>query len=251
MSIQDTFDASSPEIITASSIIHPVADFPTLILAVFNQKFVKILTSKVHVTEISGAETGCQFSVYKFQYQNITMGLCCVSIGGPSVAGDLEELFALGAEKVLFFGSAGSLDQSLTPGHLIVPTAAYRDEGTSYHYLPSSDFVQVATAAQTAAALEKIGVPYRLGRTWTTDAFYRETVHNMAQRKADGCVVVEQECASIMAVGQFRSKSVYQFLYTADCLDGDAWDARILGHTPASLREKILDIGLKVGTIIA
>jgi uridine phosphorylase len=250
MSILDTFDPSSPEIISASSVVHPVLNFPKVILAVFNPKFVKILTSRVHVTEISGDETGCQFPIYQFQYKNVPMGLCCVSLGGPGAAGALEELFALGAEKVLFFGSAGSLDRAMTPGHLIVPTAAYRDEGTSYHYLPSSDFVQVTTAAQTAAALEEIGVPYRLGRTWTTDAFYRETIRNMERRKADGCIVVEQECASVMAVGQLRGKNVYQFLYTADCLDGDGWDARILGHTPAGLREEILEIGLKVGAIL-
>ena len=35
----------------------------------------------------------------------------------------------------------------------------------------------------------------------------------MRKRKDDGCIVVDMECASIMAVGQFRNIPVYQFLY--------------------------------------
>ena len=38
----------------------------------------------------------------------------------------------MGAEKFLFFGSAGVLDRELAAGHLIIPTAAYRDEGTRH-----------------------------------------------------------------------------------------------------------------------
>ena len=244
MSILTTFDPDSEEIIKASDIVSKIDHFPEVSLAVFNRKFLKILLSQLHTTELSEDDTGCKFPIYLFEYQGTPLAFCCMTLGGPGAAGDLEELLALGAQKVLFFGSAGVLDSTLTTGHAIVPTAAYRDEGTSYHYVPSSDFIEVPTAAKLTAVLDKIGVPYRTAKTWTTDAFYRETRNNMEQRKAAGCAVVEQECASIMAVGQFRRREIYQFLYTADCLDGESWDARILGNSPTSLREHILHIAL-------
>ena len=53
------------------------------------------------------------------------------------------------------------------------------------------------------------------------------------------------ECASVMAVGQFRQFPVYQFLYTADSLDGGAWERRTLGNTPKSDYEKHLHIALE------
>lgn len=56
---------------------------------------------------------------------------------------------------------------------------------------------------------------------------------------------MEMECASVMAVGQFRKKEVYQFLYAADCLDGKEWDKRIVGNMPEPMRERILLVALE------
>jgi uridine phosphorylase len=128
--------------------------------------------------------------------------------------------------------------------------AAYRDEGTSYHYLPVSDYVEIATADKLAEILSQLNIPYVKGRTWTTDAFYRETRKNMTARKKDGCIAVEMECASIMAVSQFRKKEVYQYLYAEDNLDGEAWDARTMGKAPKSAIEKYLRIALEIAARI-
>ena len=70
-----------------------------------------------------------------------SLGAFLSTVGGPAAAGLMEETLAKGAEKILLFGACGVLDKSLAAGHLILPTAAYRDEGTSYHYLPPSDYV--------------------------------------------------------------------------------------------------------------
>ncbi|MCX7861359.1 MAG: phosphorylase, partial [Chloroflexus sp.] len=81
-----------------------------------------------------------------------------------------------------------------------------RDEGVSYHYLPPSREVLADTSG--VRALEETfrhhNVPYRMGKTWTTDAPYRETANKIAQRKAEGCLSVEMEAAAMMAVAQFR-----------------------------------------------
>ena len=57
-------------------------------------------------------------------------------VGAPLAAGLLEEVIASGCKKFIACGGAGVLDREIAVGHLIVPTAAIRDEGTSYHYLP-------------------------------------------------------------------------------------------------------------------
>ena len=154
----------------------------------------------------------------------------------------------MGAKKVLYFGSCGSLDKAITAGHLLVPTAAYRDEGTSYHYAPPSDFIEVRSADRLAVIFDGLSVPYIKTKTWTTDAIYRETQDNMAKRKSEGCSVVEMECASVMAAAQFRGIEAYQFLYAADCLDGEAWDSRILGKMPDDMRERILMIAIETAS---
>src|SRR5262249_19718464 len=58
--------------------------------------------------------------------------------GAPVAAASLEGAIAMGARKFIACGGAGVLTSSIAVGHLVVPTAAIRDEGTSYHYLPPS-----------------------------------------------------------------------------------------------------------------
>jgi uridine phosphorylase len=134
----------------------------------------------------------------------------------------------LGGRAFIAAGGAGVLVPDLVMGHVIVPTAAVRDEGTSYHYLRASREV-----APTADALEAIiatlgahGVPHLSGKTWTTDGIYRETREKVRRRVAEGCLTVEMEAAAFFAVAQFRGVSFGQMLYAGDDLSGEAWDSR-------------------------
>ena len=190
----------------------------------------------------AGAE---KLPIYQFEYKGVKLGFFNTVLGGAASAALLEELIALGAEKLLYFGSCGALCKELAAGCLLIPTEAYRDEGVSYHYAEPSDYLKIETAPTLMQILDDMHIPYNATKTWTTDAFYRETVRNLEKRKSEGCGVVEMECASIMSVGQFRAKKVYQFLYAADCLENSDWDKRILGNMPTDLREKILFVAIE------
>jgi hypothetical protein len=74
--------------------------------------------------------------------------------------------------------------------------------------------------------LESHEIPYVLGMTWTTDAFYRETRGKVERRVAEGCLTVEMEAAALFAVARFRGVSLGQVLYAGDDLSGDVWDPR-------------------------
>lgn len=108
----------------------------------------------------------------------------------------------------------------------MIPTAAYRDEGTSYHYAPAADYIDMPNAHTVAAFMQENGIPYVLGKTWTTDAFYRETQNNFEKRKAEGCISVEMEGAAVQAVCDFRGLQLYAFFTSGDLLDAPEWDAR-------------------------
>jgi uridine phosphorylase len=123
-------------------------------------------------------------------------------------------------------------------GHLIVPTSAVRDEGTSYHYLPPGR--EVDASPEAVAAIERVlqdrGRRYLLSKTWTTDAFYRETPAKVQLRKSEGCLTVEMEAAAFFAVAQFRRVPFAQILYGGDDVSGNEWDHRGW-HERASVRE--------------
>jgi uridine phosphorylase len=91
----------------------------------------------------------------------------------------------MGCKKFIACGMCGVLQKELAVGHLIIPTSAVRDEGTSYHYVkPSREITadeRIVKIIENTLVEKKI--PYIKAKTWTTDAFYRETPRKIAQRK--------------------------------------------------------------------
>ena len=166
----------------------------------------------------------------------------------------IECLFALGVEKLVLFGSCGVLDSSLANCGIIVPTAALRDEGTSYHYAPAGDEIEVNPRYRDkfAAVLDRHGCAWAEGKVWTTDAFYRETAEKASRRRAAGCVCVDMECSAVAALAQFRGKEVFQFFHGADSLDGERWDRRGLGSEfDLTEKDKIAQLALELAAEIA
>lgn len=149
-------------------------------------------------------------------------------IGAPMAAATLELCIALGCRKFVACGGAGVLDGNIAVGHVVVPTSAVRDEGTSYHYLPAGR--EVAPTKRALGAIERVlkrnGVDYVKGKTWTTDGLFRETRDKVVRRRAEGCLTVEMEAAAFFAVARFRGVEFGQILYGGDDLSGDQWDHR-------------------------
>lgn len=149
-------------------------------------------------------------------------------VGAPVASGMLEAAIAMGCRKFIACGGAGVLEREIAVGHLVVPDAAVRDEGTSYHYLPPAR--EVAASREGVRAIETVlqrhGVPYQVGKTWTTDAPYRETPAKVQLRRSEGCLTVEMEAAAFFAIAQFRGVTFAQLLYGGDDVSGEEWDRR-------------------------
>ena len=175
------------------------------------------------------------------------VGLAPGYVGAPGAAVQLEELIAMGFEKFIVCGGAGVLRRDIQVGHLVLPYAAVRDEGTSYHYIEPSREVECGKHALSVIEnqLEQENLPYIKAKTWTTDAPFRETEEKIALRASEGCVTVEMEAAAFFAVAQFRNVVLGQILYGGDNLDGDEWDSR-QWHGRADIRGNLVDLCLRI-----
>ena len=166
--------------------------------------------------------------VYEIALNGQRLAVFHPGVGAPLAAGALEEVIAMGSKKFIACGGAGVLDSTLVVGHVVVPHTAVRDEGTSYHYLPPAR--EVAADPEAIAVLEQVlqelQCPYVTGKTWTTDALYRETPDKIRLRRSEGCITVEMETATFFAVAQFRGVKFAQLLYGGDDLSGEQWDSR-------------------------
>ena len=230
--IESTFDPNEVE--------NVIEGFPKTGVTCFSLKLMEQLVDKFHGTEIALSSNGNgKVPVYKIEYDGHEIALFLSRVGAPACIVQYEELYAQGVEKIVVFGTCGVLDSSIDDLGIIVPNAAIRDEGTSYHYIPASDEIECNTKYIDifTDVLKEHNYSYTIGKTWTTDAPYRETRDKMNKRKQQGCVCVEMECSAIFALAKFRNKEAFQFFYAADNLDNVEWDIRSLDNS-AKLDDK-------------
>lgn len=247
MPIHQSYDPDSPEMIRASQLINPVPDFPELVIVTYTRRVFDLLLANHSATEISRMYTSAvEIPVYAIEHKGKRFAAYLSTIGGSVAAALMEEAIAMGGKQFLFFGSCGVLDGDILDGHIAVPTAAWRDEGTSYHYIPAADVIEIPTAARLSRILDELDVPHHTTITWTTDAIYRETRNTVLKRREAGCAVVEMECASTAAVAQVRDVEFYQFLFGADSLDGEEWDPRTLATFPHDQRSMLAELAIRV-----
>ena len=157
--------------------------------------------------------------------------LCEAPFGAPAAAAFMDWMIAYGVRNVVAAGSCGALID-LPENAFVLPRRALRDEGTSYHYMAPSRWSYLDSGMQRRIAdvFDEANIAYTECDTWTTDAIYRETVDKLRRCRAEGCGVVDMECAALSAVAEFRGIEFGQFLYTADSLaDIDAYDERDWG----------------------
>lgn len=166
--------------------------------------------------------------IYEIEHHGRRLAYFHPGVGAPVAGGLLEEAIAFGCRKFVVCGGCGVLRKDLAVGRLILVESAVRDEGLSYHYqAPAREIAADPQAlAVLKATLDEQAIPYVVGKTWTTDAPYRETQAMVNLRCAEGCLTVEMEAASLMAVAQFRKVMLGQILYAGDDLSGEDWDNR-------------------------
>ena len=156
--------------------------------------------------------------LYVFHHERHEYGIVGCAVGAAFAVLIAEELFASGCQFLLSMTSAGQILPVQAPPYFIVIDRALRDEGTSYHYLPPSDYsmadarwVQIAREALVVA-----GVYVQVGATWTTDAPFRETQQAIDAALQTGILAVEMEAAALYAFAKARGRSVLCFAHVTN-----------------------------------
>jgi len=222
------YDPTHEAVIEPSNIIQAL-DVPEHCVICFFQDVLTALIESGQAQEIASSKSEIgSHPLYELDVNGQRLAFFHPGVGAPLAAGLLEENIARGCRKFIVCGGAGVLNQEIAVGHIVIPIAAVRDEGISYHYLPPAREVHALPDAVAAIerTLERHGVSYIVGKTWTTDAFYRETPAKIALRRAEGCLTVEMEAAAFFAVARFRGVMLGQLLYGGDDLSGTSWDQR-------------------------
>lgn len=237
------FDGNPHGVIDPEMVFTKMEDFPETVVSVFSHHLFQSLVSFLNGRVIAEThDVDGVWPVYEVNYKGKRLAFYKARLGAPACVGCFEDVIALGAGRIILLGNCGVLDRTIEDCGIIIPTKAIRDEGTSYHYAPAGDYIDVNTkyVEEFTSVLEEFGYSYVKGTTWTTDAFYRETAAKVASRRRMGAICVEMECASMQAMCRFRGVEFFQFFYAGDNLDHSSWDPRSLsGHVRLADKEKI------------
>jgi len=234
----------SPEAVINPSIHKPKLGFPSRAVMCWFGNVVRDRTVDVEPVHNVPFEHG-DHAICVIDHKGHEVALVSPGVGAPAAVTSLEIVISLGATLIIGCGGAGIVRSGFDVGHVIVPTGAIRDGGTSYHYAPVD--VAVLPHPRALAAIDDVlteaGVPHDRGLTWTTDAIFRETPAKVARRREQGCITVEMEAASMFAAAAFRGVVYGQLLYAGDDVSAAEWDHRDW-EKQTSARDQLLDLAL-------
>lgn len=196
-------------------------------ITTFSDYIYRLLLERANAKQAGVCKGSVDIPLYTCDLGGKTALIYRTPVGAPAAVSALEEVMACGVKKVIAFGICGAL-VDIPPHEIVVPTVAFRDEGTSYHYLPAADSIAVKNANVVNSSLNGNGVKTITGGVWTTDGFYRETRTRAEEMKKNGCVAVDMECAALQACADFRGNEFYTFFITADSLAGEEWEPNYL-----------------------
>ena len=243
-------ELSEPALFSPSDVTQKIGNFPEICVSTFSECIIQKFASLSGTEKIAELYTANgMIPVYKLRYKDTDIAFCLSRVGAPACVAGFEELIAMGAKKFVLFGSCGVLDDEQVKDNIIVPVSAVRDEGTSYHYVAPAPEIEMDPRSVHILenVLKSCGCPYVKGKTWTSDAIYRETIPAIRERRQAGCLVVEMECASMLAAAKYRHVPFIQFLYGADNLSTSTWEIRDLNTYGLSRAETYMVLAFECG----
>ncbi len=168
------------------------------------------------------------------------VGIIGCAVGAPYAVLIAEELFACGCELLVSITSAGQIQPVGPTPYFVIIDEALRDEGTSYHYVPPSEFAKAdpALVAMARRAAVLAGVQAHAGRSWTTDAPFRETAEAIEAARARGVLAVEMEAAALYTFASVAKKPILCFANVTNNMgqSGADFEKGEADGTAASLR---------------
>lgn len=204
---------------------------PEVAVGVFSRHLFNDIISKYQCKNVGYmCNANMESDIYILKYKDSEITFFLAGVGAPHTAGEIEELSFNGVKTFIIFGNCGVLDSTIPDCGIIIPNKAYREDGTSYHYLDCGDEIELSDKYKNIfkEILKEYDFDYREGATWTTDAFYRETRDKVDYFKNKGCLCVEMEASAIASVCEYKGLDYFTFYYAGDNLDSIEWDERSL-----------------------
>ncbi|OIO80314.1 hypothetical protein AUJ84_04040 [Candidatus Pacearchaeota archaeon CG1_02_32_132] len=162
-------------------------------------------------------------------------------IVAPNAVTVMEELIALGCREFVCVGTAGGLHHE----GVFLCDKALRDEGTSYHYVKHGkfSFPDKKLTDKLGKSIEKKGMEYFQGTTWTIDTPYRESKAEIEMYAKKGISTVEMEASAVFALAEYRKVSIASAFVVSDVLKTE-WEPKFHKLNVRTALNKLVDAAM-------
>jgi purine-nucleoside phosphorylase len=157
--------------------------------------------------------------LFEANYKDLNFGIIGCAVGASYAVLLTEQLFVSGCELLISVTSAGKLNDGLRKDYVLI-NDTIRDEGTSYHYLPANEKSSLdhSLFKKLQSLLTDKQLSVQAGKSWTTDAPYRETDSAINNAKTIGVDCVEMEASALYAFSRVKEKPVICFAHVTNSM---------------------------------
>ena len=181
--------------------------------------------------------------IFTFKIKGLMVGIIPRAVGASFAVLIAEQLFVSGCKLLISITSAGIIKDSKFKNQFALITESIRDEGTSYHYLPTKESIGINQ--KLLKKLRKNSSLWTEVKSWTTDAPYRETRSAINIFKEKKITCVEMEASALYAFAKAKNKKVICFAHLTNTMaqnEGDFEKGENFGSLKVmKMIEKILN----------
>lgn len=174
---------------------------------------------KRHGAELNQCWACYHSELYNAAYKDLPFGIIGCAVGASYAVLLAEQLFVSGCELLISVTSAGKINEAVNSDYILIQDTL-RDEGTSMHYLPPHEQCSLddRLLKKLHTLIQDRSLSLQTGRSWTTDAPYRETASSIMQAVDLGADCVEMEASALYAFGKARSRAVVCYAHLTNSM---------------------------------
>jgi purine-nucleoside phosphorylase len=174
---------------------------------------------KKHGASLSECWACYHSELYNASYKDLKFGIIGCAVGASYAVLLAEQLFVSGCKLLVSVTSSGKIRETVTSDYILIKDTI-RDEGTSYHYLPEGEpsIIRSNLLERLRSLQSNKNLSVEIGKSWTTDAPYRETQSAIDQAKQLGADCVEMEAAALYAFSTVKSKDIVCYAHVTNSM---------------------------------
>lgn len=189
----------------------------------------------------------------KGQYNNTPISVVSSGIGGPMAAMVMEALKRAKVKYIIRVDYCGALSPDVMIGDIVLCTAAICGDGTTPHYLNTTNIVNKIEADPQLIAiirneLKCHKIPFHEGMVWTHDALFREPLSLLENARSQGAIAIDMETSIVFTLGELFGIPTASILLVTDKPTGQDWDDQNIKISPKVFQnlDKVIDSVLTV-----